>query len=89
MLAVATFPRGLVTILTDKATLSQRLHTPPLPATHALVGYRMAVHWVVSWKSQSQQLFKRLRVALVQKLHLNGWPKVKGLERTASNQSIT
>jgi len=48
MLAVVTAPHGLVTILTDEVTLSQRLHTPPLPATHALVGYRMAVHRVVS-----------------------------------------
>ena len=40
-------------------------------------------------ESQSQQLFKRLRVALVQKLYLAGWQKVKGPERTTSNQSIT
>ena len=40
MLAVATAPYGLIVIRMDEATLSQRLHTPPLPVTHALVGYR-------------------------------------------------
>ena len=40
MLAVATAPHGLVTILMDEVTLSQRLHTPPLPVAHALVEYR-------------------------------------------------
>ena len=40
MLAVTTAPYGLIVIRMDEATLSQRLHTPPLPVTHALVGYR-------------------------------------------------
>ncbi|MCP5015795.1 MAG: hypothetical protein GY938_11080 [Ketobacter sp.] len=40
MLAVAIVPRSLIAILVDEATLSQGLHTSPLPVTHALVGYR-------------------------------------------------
>ena len=40
MLAVTTAPYGLIVIRMDEATLSQRLHTPPLPVTHTLVGYR-------------------------------------------------
>jgi hypothetical protein len=40
MLAVVTSPYGLVTILLDEVTLSQKLRTPPLPVTHVLVGYQ-------------------------------------------------
>lgn len=40
MLTVVTSPRGLVTILMDEATLSQKLRTPSLPMAYALVGYR-------------------------------------------------
>jgi len=39
MLAVVTAARACVTILSDEATLSQQLHTSPLPVTHVLVGY--------------------------------------------------
>jgi hypothetical protein len=63
MLAVATVPHGLVAILLDGATLSQRLHTPPLPVTHALVGYRWQYIGLCP-AFQAQQLFKRPRVAL-------------------------
>jgi hypothetical protein len=40
VLAVATIPRGLMTSSKAEATLSLKLHTRPLPATHVQVGYR-------------------------------------------------
>ena len=39
MLGVVTSAHAFVTILQDEATLSQQLHTPPLPVTHVLGGY--------------------------------------------------
>lgn len=39
VLAVTTFSHDKVVTLMGKASLSQRLRTPPLPVTHALIGY--------------------------------------------------
>ena len=39
-LGVVASPRGLATRVASEATLSPGLHTPPLPAAHARLGYR-------------------------------------------------
>src|SRR5438309_1258259 len=40
MLAVAASARASAALPKEEVTLSRGLHTPPLPATHAPVGYR-------------------------------------------------
>jgi len=40
VLVVTASAHASAAILVDEATLSQELRTPPLPATHVLVGYR-------------------------------------------------
>ena len=66
MLAVVTSPCGLVTILLDEVTLSQKLRTPPLPVTHVLVGYQWQYIGLCPVKnrhnSYSSDLVSHLRV---------------------------